>query len=436
MEIIVIIFFVILNGLFSMSEIAVVSSRKSKLELDSKKGNKAARKILQVVDSPDMFLSTIQIAITTIGLIIGLYTGESYVKRLANFFIYHNIDATIAFMVARVCIILIATFLMLVIGELLPKRIGMSNPEKIASIIIGPMNLLSKIAWPFVWLLSKTTGGLAAILGIKNHTKQKATEDEIKSIIDDSADAGEIAKSEYDLVSRVFDLNRRKLESIMTPRNELDWLEQDKNMRDIIDRVTGDKIHSVYPVCCKSLDDIVGVVHIKDIFPVSETIEKKVKDLMKEPNFIHESVCTTQLLETFKQTKIHYAFIIDEFGTVQGMVTMNDILEAIVGNSSDLKTADEEQEFIKREDGTYLVDGQYPFYDFLSHFDLEDEYPKYSYNTLSGLIFALTSKIPKEGEKINWKNFTFEIMDMDSIRIDKVLVSENKQEIKSQEQFS
>lgn len=433
MEILIIVLFVLLNGIFSMSEIAVVSSRKSKLESDGKKGNKTAKKILQVIESPDKFLSTIQIAITTIGLIIGLYTGESYVKRLADFFIARNMDSTVAFMIARVFIVVIETFFMLVVGELLPKRIGMSNPEKVASIIIGPMNVLSKIAWPFVWLLSKTTGGLASVFGIKNPSKQKATEEEIKSIIDDSADAGEINKSEQDLVTRVFDLNDRKIESIMTPRNDLEWMEQNENIKDIINRVTEDKIHNVYPVCDKNLDNIIGVVRIKDIFPVSENIDKKVKDLMQEPHFLHESVSIATLLETFKHSKVHYTFIIDEFGMVQGMVTMKDILEAIVGNSSELDTADEQQEFIKRDDGTYLVDGQYPFYDFLSHFNLEDEYPKYGYNTISGLIFAITSKVPKEGEKVNWRQFTFEIIDMDSVRIDKVLVTENKIEREDEE---
>ena len=427
MEILIIVFFVLLNGFFSMAEIAVISSRKTKLETDSKKGSKTAKRILSVINDPDKFLSTIQICITTIGLIIGLYTGESYVDRISKWFIRLGMDVSVSIVVARIAIVVVETFFMLVFGELIPKRIGMSNPEKVAALIIRPMGVLSKVFAPFVWLLSKTTAGLSKLLGIKNSSKQKATEDEIKSIIDDSASAGEIAETEQDIVTRVFDLDDRRIESLMTPRNELQWVDKQELIKDLIKRVSTDTIHYIYPVCDKSLDDIIGVMFIKDMFPVTEkTFSYRVEDIMREPNFVHESVSIYDLLEMFKTTKIHYAFIIDEFGMVQGMVTMNDILEALVGNSSELETDPNEQEFLQREDGTYLVDGQYPFYDFLSHFDLEDDYQKYSYNTLSGLILALTGKIPKTGAKITWQDFTFEIVDMDGARIDKILVTKHQ----------
>lgn len=427
MEILIIVFFVLLNGFFSMAEIAVISSRKTKLETDSKKGSKTAKRILSVINDPDKFLSTIQICITTIGLIIGLYTGESYVDRISKWFIRLGMDVSVSIVVARIAIVVVETFFMLVFGELIPKRIGMSNPEKVAALIIRPMGVLSKVFAPFVWLLSKTTVGLSKLLGIKNSSTQKATEDEIKSIIDDSASAGEIAETEQDIVTRVFDLDDRRIESLMTPRNELQWVDKQELLQDLIKRVSKDTIHYIYPVCDKSLDDIIGVMFIKDMFPVTEkTFSYRVEDIMREPNFVHESVSIYDLLEMFKTTKIHYAFIIDEFGMVQGMVTMNDILETLVGNSSELETNPNEQEFLQREDGTYLVDGQYPFYDFLSHFDLEDDYQKYSYNTLSGLILALTGKIPKTGAKITWQDFTFEIVDMDGARIDKILVTKHQ----------
>ncbi|MBR1774943.1 MAG: HlyC/CorC family transporter [Bacteroidales bacterium] len=428
MEILIIVLFVLLNGFFSMSEIAVVSSRKTKLDVQAKNGSKNARSILSVIENPDKFLSTIQICITTIGLIIGLYTGESYVNRLSCLFAQLNIDPALATIISRIAIVVVETFFMLIFGELLPKRIGMSNPEKVASLIIRPMRFLARLFAPFVWFLSKTTGGLSRLFGIKPVSNQKVTEDEIKSIIDDSADAGEIALTEQDIVTRVFDLDDRRVESLMTPRKDLQWVEKDEYLKDLIRRVDREEIHYIYPVCDKSLDNIVGVMFIKDMFPITpKTIDYKVKDIMREPNFIHESISIYNLLETFKQTKIHYAFIIDEFGLVQGMITMNDILEALVGNSSELETNPNEQEFLAREDGSYLIDGQYPFYDFLSHFDLEDEYQKYAYNTISGLILAITGKVPKTGDRVNWRNFIFEIMDMDGVRIDKVLVIENKE---------
>lgn len=410
-----------------MSEMAVISSRKSKLESDSKKGNKSAKQVLAVVDNPDKFLSTIQIAITTIGLIIGLYTGESYVRKLADVFIRMKIDVTISTITSRVIIVMAETYVMLVLGELVPKIIGRSNPEKIASRIIKPMHALSKIAYPFVWLLTKSTNGLTSLFGIEQNTNNKPTEEEIKSIIDDSADAGEIEIAEHDIVGRVFDLGDRGIVSLMTHRSELEWFDVNETIEDIMPKLAKE-VHYIYPVADKGLDNILGVIYIKDLFAIAVENKKniKVKDIMREPQFIHESVSIYDVLEIFKKNRIHYSFIIDEFGMVQGMVTMNNILEAIVGNSSDFETEDEEQEFVKRQDGTYLVDGQYPFYDFLCHFNREDDYQDNKINTLSGLILGITGKIPKEGEKINWKEFTFEIIDMDKTRIDKVLVVENK----------
>ncbi|MBQ7984556.1 MAG: HlyC/CorC family transporter [Bacteroidales bacterium] len=430
MEILIIILFVLLNGFFSMAEIAVVSSRRTKLESEAKKGDKTSQLILATVDRSDRFLSAIQIAITTIGLIIGLYTGESYVNRLAEVFAKMNVDASFAVIISRVVIVMVETFFMLVFGELLPKRIGMSNPEKVSGIVIRPMNFITRLFAPLVSVLSWTTSSIAKLIGIKNVTQKKATEEEIKSIIDDSADAGEIDQTEQDIVNRVFDLDSRSIVSLMTPRNELEWLERNDTLKDIAAKVAHN-LHYIYPVCNKSLDDIVGVMYIKDVFSVAGKETMCVGDIMREPQFIHESVSVYDILKIFKKTKIHYAFIIDEFGMVQGMVTMNDILEAIIGNSAGLESEGGTQEFVKRDDGSYLIDGQYPFYDFLSHFDLEDMYQQYGgYNTISGLILAITGKVPKVGEKIQWNGFTIEIVDMDSVRIDKVLVIENKDKSK------
>ncbi|MCH3924280.1 MAG: hemolysin family protein [Bacteroidales bacterium] len=432
MEALIILFFILLNGVFSMSEMAVISSRKSKLEADSKKGNNTAKQVLKVTENPDKFLSTIQIAITTIGLIIGLYTGESYVKKLADIFIKLKVEQTIAIISSRVIIILTETYVMLILGELVPKIIGRSNPERIASFIIKPMHTLSKIAYPFVWLLTKTTNILVSILGIEQNNTNKPTEDEIKSIIDDSADAGEIEVTEHDIVGRVFDLGDREIISLMTHRSELEWFDVEATIEDVINKLANN-IHYIYPVADKTLDNVVGVIYIKDLFAITDR-KVNVSQIMREPQFIHESVSVYKTLEIFKKNRIHYAFIIDEFGMMQGLITMNNILEALVGNSSELDTDDEEQEFIKRQDGTYLVDGQYPFYDFLSHFDKEDVYQYNKFNTLSGLILEITGRIPKEGEKIKWNDFTFEIVDMDKARIDKVLVTENEEiEIKSLE---
>lgn len=420
MELLIILALILVNGLFSMSEISVVSSRKSKLDAQAKKGNKTARQILNVAENPDNFLSTVQIAITAVGLITGMYSGESLREPLGNFIEKFGIDPYSAEAIARVVIILVITYVTLVLGELFPKKLGMNSPEKISGIIIKPMNLLTKLFYPFVWLLSVSTQALTSIFGIKKHNNT-VTEEEIKSMINDSTEDGEIQEVEQDIVDRVFSLGDRDISSLMTHRTEFEWLDVDDVLSSIKEKLAR-KIHYIYPVADKTLDKIVGVVYLKDLFKNTDN-NKTIKDIMRQPQYLHESVSVYDALETFKENKIHYALIIDEFGMVEGMVTMNDILESLVGNSSEFETEDDEDEFMERADGTFLIGGQYSFYDFLSHFDMEDVYQDNNYNTISGLLFSKIGVIPKEGEKIEWDKFVFEIVDMDSTRIDKVLVS-------------
>ena len=420
MELLIILALILVNGLFSMSEISVVSSRKSKLDAQAKKGNKTARQILNVAENPDNFLSTVQIAITAVGLITGMYSGESLREPLGNFIERFGIDPYSAEAIARVVIILVITYVTLVLGELFPKKLGMNSPERISGIIIKPMNLLTKLFYPFVWLLSVSTQALTSIFGIKKHNNT-VTEEEIKSMINDSTEGGEIQEVEQDIVDRVFSLGDRDISSLMTHRTEFEWLDVDDVLSSIKEKLAR-KIHYIYPVADKTLDKIVGVVYLKDLFKNTDN-NKTIKDIMRQPQYLHESVSVYDALETFKENKIHYALIIDEFGMVEGMVTMNDILESLVGNSSEFETEDDEDEFMERADGTFLIGGQYSFYDFLSHFDMEDVYQDNNYNTISGLLFSKIGVIPKEGEKIEWDKFVFEIVDMDSTRIDKVLVS-------------
>ena len=420
MELLIILALILVNGLFSMSEISVVSSRKSKLDAQAKKGNKTARQILNVAENPDNFLSTVQIAITAVGLITGMYSGESLREPLGNFIERFGVDPYSAEAIARVVIILVITYVTLVLGELFPKKLGMNSPEKISGIIIKPMNLLTKLFYPFVWLLSVSTQALTSIFGIKKHNNT-VTEEEIKSMINDSTEDGEIQEVGQDIVDRVVSLGDRDISSLMTHRTEFEWLDVDDVLSSIKEKLAR-KIHYIYPVADKTLDKIVGVVYLKDLFKNTDN-NKTIKDIMRQPQYLHESVSVYDALETFKENKIHYALIIDEFGMVEGMVTMNDILESLVGNSSEFETEDDEDEFMERADGTFLIGGQYSFYDFLSHFDMEDVYQDNNYNTISGLLFSKIGVIPKEGEKIEWDKFVFEIVDMDSTRIDKVLVS-------------
>ncbi len=411
-----------------MSETAVVSSRKSKLDADAKKGNKVAKRILKVSENPDNFISTVQIAITAIGLITGMYSGESLIKPFGEFICKIGINAELSYLIARAVIVLSITYVTLVIGELFPKKLALNNPEKIASFVISPMDFLSRLFYPIVWLLSISIQGMMRLFGIKK-VDDKVTEEEFMVMMADSVEDGEITEEQQEMTERVLSLDDRDVASLMTHRTEFKWLDVDDGLDEVKAKLA-QHVHYIYPVASKNLDNIVGVVFLKDVFSRLDSFTN-VGEIMREPQYLHESVSIYDALEIFKENKIHYALIIDEFGLVEGLVTMNDILESLVGNASEMET--EEEEFTEREDGTYLIGGQYPFYDFLSHFDLEDLYKDNNFNTLSGLIFEQTGTIPKVGEKIIWDKFVFEIVDLDGARIDKILVSIEEKESSEEE---
>lgn len=422
MEIVIIIGLILLNGILSMSEIAMVSARRSRLETDAKHGSKAARAALSLSNSPDTFLSTIQIGITLIGILTGLYSGEALARYLAVPLAKIPWLAAHAATVAQVLIVVVVTYLTLIFGELVPKRIGMSASERVAKLVARPMNLLSKIALPFVWLLSKSTAGTMRLLDIDTSHSGKVTEDEIKAIIQEGTEGGEIQEVEQHIVERVFNLGDRNVGSIMTHRSELVWLEIGSSNESIAQTVR-ENLFSVYPVADRTLDDIAGVVYLKDMFGRLDEAHFSLSDIVRAPQYFPENLSVYNALELMRTTGDRYGIVTDEFGSIEGIVTLKDILKALIGT---IPEAGEEQEIVVREDGTLLIDGQLSFYDFLAHFDLEELYNDYNYNTLSGLILQELKHIPCTGEKLSWRDFDFEIVDMDAARIDKVLVTLNR----------
>lgn len=402
-----------------MSEISLVSSRKSKLESLYKKGDLRAKKILDTSEQPGNFLSTVQIAITIIGFITGMYSGTSLVEPFSKLLESFGVSSSSSILFSTIFIILIITYMTLVLGELLPKKIGLNNPEKIASLIITPMHILTRITYPIVWFISASTNLLLKLLGIKVNPNSIITEDEIKSIINESTEVGEIREVEQDIVERVFSLGDRDISSLMTHRSDFQWIDINDKIEEILEEIE-DNIHYIYPIADRTIDNIIGVVFLKDLFNKKLT---SLKSIIKEPLYIPESASVYHALEVFKQKRIHYALIIDEFGVICGLITMNDILEALVGSAEELDISKQEHELIKRDDGSWLIDGQYPFFDFLSYFELEEKYQELPYNTLSGLLLDILHKIPKTGDKIEWGGFCFEILDMDIARIDKVIIS-------------
>lgn len=419
MEVFIILGLIILNGCFALSELALISSRKTRLEGDAKRGDKKAQRAIDLAGSPDKFLSTIQIGITTIGILTGIFSGESITDWLSAEIAKIPVLASSSYTISLVIVVVIVTYFSLILGELVPKRIAMSNPERYAKIVSGPMNFLSKLVIPFVWLLSISTNGIMKIFGISATTTSKVTEEEIKAILQEGTDEGEIQEVEHDIVERVFNLGDRDVNSLMTHRNDLVWLDIEDSLDEIREAIN-EEVHNVYPVASEQLDEIVGVVFLKDFFADFNDEDFNLRKYIKPAQFVPETMNGYNVLELFRKSQQFYAIITDEYGSIQGMVTMNDMMKALVGNI--IEPDEHEEQIIQREDGSWLVDGQYSFYDFLANFDMEDLYQEHDYNTLSGLILDILERIPNTAEKLRWKDFEMEIVDMDAARIDKVLV--------------
>ena len=419
MEILIILFLILLNGVFSMSEIALISARKNRLENAAKKGNPSAQAALDLANSPNKFLSTVQIGITLIGILTGIFSGDKITSDVKLFIQTFESLKPYADSISVGIVVVILTFFSLVLGELLPKRIGLNHPEAIAKAVALPMKMVSIITAPFIWLLTISTEFLLKILMIKPSADGKVTEEEIKAIIKEGTEGGEVQEIEQDIVERVFHIGDRKVNSLMTHRQSIVFLPLNANKNQVRDLMLKE-LHSIYPVYGENYDDIVGVVNLKNIFAHFENENFNLQQILSEAPFIIEQTTAYKALENFKKSGIHYAFVSDEYGVFQGIITLNDILEALVGDASDFYKDD--FKLIEREDGSWLVDGHYSLHDFMTFFELDELINDYEVNTVSGLIMTELSRIPKEGEKLLWQKFELEVIDMDGVKIDKVIV--------------
>lgn len=402
-----------------MSEIALISARKNRLETAAKKGNKSAKTALDLANSPNKFLSTVQIGITLIGILTGIYSGDKITNDVELFIQSYQVFQPYAHSIAVGIVVVVLTFFSLVLGELLPKRIGLNHPESIAKTVAMPMKFISIITAPFIWLLTSSTDAILDILQIKPTADGKVTEEEIKAIIKEGTEGGEVQEIEQDIVERVFHIGDRKVNSLMTHRKSVVFLPFNAN-KEQVRQLMLKELHSIYPVYGENFDDIVGVVNLKNIFSNFENDNFNLADIMTEAPFIMEQTTAYTALENFKKTGIHYAFVSDEYGDFQGVITLNDILEALVGDAAEFYKDD--FQLIEREDGSWLVDGHYSLHDFLTFFELDELINDYEVTTVSGLIMTELSRIPKQGEKLIWQKFELEVIDMDGVKIDKVMV--------------
>jgi len=427
MEIVILLLLILLNGLFVVGEIALISARRTRLESLANKGDSKAKAALALIDHPERFLSTAQIGMTGIAILTGVYSGEKFGHDLKPYVEQFEVLKPYASTIATSIVVVIVTIITIIFGELIPKKLGLIRAEKISRIAAGPMNIVSSIFYPLVWLLSGTTNLILKILGVKKAADSAVTEEEIKAMITEGSEHGSIDEDEKDIIERVFHLGDRNITSLMTHRTDIVWLDMNDTVETVKQKMDT-VIFSTYPVCEGIIDEIKGIVYVKDLLKASS--DTKMSQLVKPALFVPENNKAYQLLEKIKTSKIHACFIVNEYGTLEGMITLNDIMEAIVGDMP--QAGQDEYEIVKREDGSYLVDALLQFYDFLSYFDKADwmNDDEHDYDTVAGFVLHHLKHIPSTGERFIWRDFDFEVIDMDGQRIDKLLVkiSENLQE--------
>lgn len=424
-SIVIIIVLIIINGIFSMSEMAIVSSRKGKLQKMYNDGKKHAKTAIELKEDSNQFLSTIQIGITLIGVLTGAFGGATLSDPLNGLLMQY---IPYSEMISVLIVVIVTTYLSLVVGELVPKRIALNNPEKTAVKVAKWMKLLSRACGIFVTILSKSTNACLKLIGIKTEENNAITEEEIELMIEEGRAEGTIEKEEEDIIKRVFKLDDQKVDMIMTPRNEIIWIDLEDSDEENKNKIIESK-RSIFPVASGELDDFIGVVQAKDILSIlfkEEDLE--IEDIVKDPLVVPENLESLELLKQFKENKeyVHMSLVVDEFGSLTGLITLNDLLEGIVGDIPGIDETDDPSA-IKRNDGSWLIDGRYQIDRFKELFDFDGTFPEEkedNFTTIAGFILSYCGKIPKDGEKFAWERFCFEVVDMDGHQIDKLLVTD------------
>lgn len=421
LEIAIIVALTLLNGVFAMSELAVVSSRKARLQHLADQGDRGARTALRLIDEPSRFLSTVQIGITLVGVVAGAYGGATLGDRLGQWLNGFPVLDGKGEILGVGGVLVVITYLSIVLGELIPKRIALKNPERIATLIAPPMRMLSRIAAPFVWLLGASTDLLLRLLGLHGEREETVTEEEVRSMISEGTQSGVFAPAEKEMIDGVLRLADRTVRSIMVPRPDVAWLDVGKPQAELLEEIrTGG--HSRYPVCRGSLDELVGVVHTRDL--LGAVVQGRPFDLESSagrPLVVHDGTPILKLLDLMKSSGHHLALVVDEYGSIEGLVTLTDILEIIAG---DLPEAGDvvETAAIRREDGSWLVEGWMPVDEFEETVGMRGLRDAGDFHTVAGLVLHRLGHVPQAGEAFEWNGIRFEVVDMDGRRIDKVLV--------------
>jgi putative hemolysin len=430
-EIFLIFLLVILNGLFALSEIAILSSRKPRLQHLVNKGNLRAKVALDLANAPDHFLSTVQAGITLVGILAGAFGGATLSESVSAYLVQFPLLVEYAEPISLVIVVISITYFSLIIGELIPKQLALKNPEKVACLVAIPMRTLSVAMYPIVRFLTFSTNIIIRSFGIKGSTSPSVTEDEIKVMLDEGTKAGTFNEVEQEMVERVFRLADKNVNALMTPRTDIVWLDSEEPLEENFKKIT-ESSHSFFPVCKGDIDNVVGIIHIKDLFSASVTAPViSLEHHLRKPLYVVENMLVVQLIEQFKETGIHFAFLVDEYGGIQGLITLNDILKAVVGESIDEKNSTNPY-VVQRADGSYLIDGALMIDEFKDLFGIDSlsEEETGNYQTLAGFTINQMGKIPRAGQFFIWRDLRIEVVDMDGNRVDKLLISKKNPAVK------
>jgi len=426
LDIFILTILICITGLLSMAELAIASSKKVKLEKIKKEGNKHAQTVINLMQNPNEYLSPIQLGITLIAILTGVIGGSTISKPLE-----HILEKYIPFgnLIAILLVVIITTYFTMLIGELVPKRMALNNPEKIAIKLAKFTTILSKISTPIVIILGKSTDFVLKTIGSKTTKQDLATEDEIKLLIKEGTKAGTIEKEEEDILKRVFRLDEEKVDMLMTPKKDIIWIDLEEGY-DELKKTIIESERSIFPVARDDIDNILGVVQTKDILSslLSEE-ELNIESYIKKPLIVPENLSALSILKLLKENKeyVHMALVVDEYGNVEGLITLNDILEGIVGDIPGIDETDDPK-VVKRKDGSWLIDGGFGIDNFKEFFKIEEMPQEHEdgYTTLAGFILSYLERLPELGEIFIWNSYKFEVVDMDGHIIDKILVTKEK----------
>jgi putative hemolysin len=421
MEVLLIALLTLLNGVFAMSELALASSRKARLVLLAEDGDAGAAAALKLMDQPTRFLSTVQVGITSIGVLNGIIGEAAFSDGLANWLQILGLGPRASAYTATGIVVALITYITIIFGELVPKRIGQLYPEAVSRLLAQPMTWLARVAGPFVKLLSASTQGVLKLLRIDTTQPRGMTEEEIAHSLEEGVDAGVIEQHERQMVANVFHLDNRPLTSMMVPRSDVQWLDASLGIAQALREIGEGGAHSWYPVCRGSLDNVLGVVSVARLLALGPDPAGTVEQHATPALFVPETLTGMELLEQFRARSGRMVFVVDEWGVVQGLMTPHDLLEAITGELQPVAQA--EAWATRREDGSWLLDGQMPVAELKARLDIRElpEEERGRYNTLAGLLMSVSGRLPATGERIDCGDWMFEVIDLDGKRIDKVL---------------